>query len=56
MENSLTIYLESIWEENLSSEDEKNIFSKITKLVYDENLRSDQISKNLFIYISFYML
>lgn len=45
MEELLTNYLESVWEENLSSEDEKQILNKISKLIFDLNLRSDQIGK-----------
>jgi hypothetical protein len=45
MEELLTSYLESVWEENLSSEDEKLILNKISKLVFEESLRTDQIGK-----------
>lgn len=48
MENELNKFLNSLWE-NLSTEDEKQILNKISKILFYEELRNDQKSNLIYI-------
>jgi len=45
MEEQLQTLIITIWDSNLSSDDEDLVMNKLNKLVFDDDLRLDQQSK-----------
>ena len=45
MEEQLQSLIITIWDSNLSSDDEDLVMNKLNKLVFDDDLRLDQQSK-----------